>query len=116
SGYQISSIVISECGGTGMDLSGATNNTSHDVIISHGLSHGLVVQDGAKGNTLFNFHVYGNAISGIVFRDANTEFNTLYKANVGLTEPPGNVVVGNDGWGIELIGGAKNNRIGDPAA
>jgi hypothetical protein len=73
--------------------------------------HGVVIQEGASGNTVDANTISGNGGNGMWISDAGTNANVVIRNIIGLSAA-GNAQAANAYNGIVVRNGAKHNQIG----
>ena len=101
--------------GLSADGTAALGNGRHGVVLYRDVRDALIGTDGARGapNTISGNGAIGIVIDGAA--EANTRNNTIGGNFVG-TDAAGRLERGNEGAGLTLLGGARDNVVGGAGA
>jgi hypothetical protein len=93
----------------GTDVSGTASlgNGSNGVKVAHGAKNNVIGGDTPGERNLIS----GNGGNGVLMEDQGTGNNTVSGNWIG-TDVNGTAALPNDGHGVEIVGGAKNNTVG----
>jgi hypothetical protein len=93
--------------GTDANGTASLGNGSNGVKVAHGAKSNVIGGDMPGERNLIS----GNAGNGVLIDDLGTENNTVSGNYIG-TDVNGTAALPNDGHGVEIVGGAKNNTLG----
>ncbi len=108
----IGAMIIDGCQGVGLLMENVESNSVDNLVVKSNMMEGVRISGGSRFNTLHSLFSYGNAGNGITITGDETTSNTLYALSIGITEE--DMYSGNTGWGIALLNGTNDNRIGNP--
>ena len=112
SGNASHGVGIYNAGTTGNSISGNTIGlATAGVAALPNASHGVVIQEGASGNTVDANTISGNGGNGVWISDSGTNSNVVMRNSIGLSAA-GNAQAANTLNGVIVRNGAQYNQIG----
>jgi hypothetical protein len=101
---------------TGAETNVIANNyigTDPNGLTAWGNERGVEITSGANNNYVDMSIISGNDMDGILITGNETDYNKVRRSLIGL-DATGNAALPNNGNGVWITSGARNNEIGEP--